>query len=141
MDFIKSYCEEQTAGAGAEFAKRLQTGDVVCLNGELGSGKSVFARGIARGIGIKSDVTSPTFTIVNEYFTGRTPLYHFDAYRLSGDGDAPWLDEYFGSGGICVIEWSENITHLLPKRYYTVTIERDYNNTDYRSIKIEHIGD
>ena len=138
MDFFNSYSEGETQTLGAEFAQRLQTGDVVCLNGELGSGKSVFARGIARGIGITDDVTSPTFTLINEYYSGKIPLYHIDAYRLDGSADLG-LEEYFSSDGVCVIEWSQNITGVLPENYYNITIERDLDVGDeYRRIGIEH---
>lgn len=109
------------------------------LIGEPGAGKSVFVRGMAEELCIKEYITSPTFTIVNEYESGVIPLYHFDAYRLvCGDAEESGFDEYFYRGGICAVEWPENIDEIIPDGSYTVRIERDLNiSDDYRIITIE----
>lgn len=105
---------EQTERFGEELAKSLKEGDIIAMDGDLGAGKTCMTRGIARGLGVTSHVSSPTFTLVNEYEGGRLMLYHFDTYRLEGEDDfiASGLDEYFGKG-VCVIEWSEVIEGLL----------------------------
>lgn len=87
---------------------------IICLNGELGSGKTVFAKGIASALGIKENVTSPTFTIIKEY-DGELPLYHMDVYRLDGNTEGVGIEEYFNKGGIVVIEWADTIKDILPK--------------------------
>ena len=106
--------EDETERFGEEFAKGLTEGDIIAMDGDLGAGKTCMTRGIARGLGVTSHVSSPTFTLVNEYEGGRLMLYHFDTYRLSGEDDfiASGLDEYFGRG-VCVVEWSENLGDLL----------------------------
>ena len=99
----------------AAFVKLLRPGTVIAFRGDLGAGKTAFTRGIARGLGITDPVTSPTYTIVNEYLTGRIPLFHFDMYRLhSADDlfDIGW-DDYLERGGICAVEWSENVADAL----------------------------
>lgn len=87
---------------------------IICLNGELGSGKTVFTKGIANALGIKESITSPTFTIIKEY-DGELPLYHMDVYRLDGNTDGVGIEEYFDKGGVVVIEWAETIKDILPK--------------------------
>ena len=89
---------------------------VICLDGELGSGKTMFAKGIATALGIQEIITSPTFTIIKEY-SGELPLYHMDVYRLDGNTDGVGIEEYFEKGGIVVIEWSSTIKDILPKEY------------------------
>ncbi len=106
---------EQTEALGAALAQRLTPGDTVAFFGDLGAGKTAFVRGMARGLGIRERVTSPTYTVVNEYHSGRTPLFHFDLYRLSGPDDLfdiGWED-YLERGGICAVEWSERAEALL----------------------------
>lgn len=88
---------------------------IICLTGELGSGKTVFTKGIAQALGIEDNVTSPTFSIIKEYETGEIPLYHMDVYRLDGNTDGVNIEEYFTKGGIVVIEWAETIKDILPK--------------------------
>jgi tRNA threonylcarbamoyladenosine biosynthesis protein TsaE len=109
---------EETVRAGARLARRLKKGDVVALIGELGSGKTVFAKGIAKGLGVKEAryVNSPTFVIIKEY-AGRMPLYHFDMYRLdrAHSLDSLGLEEYFYGDGVTVIEWADKIRTLLPR--------------------------
>ena len=106
---------EETEALGARLAEHLRPGDVVAFYGDLGAGKTAFTRGLARGLGIKEPVTSPTYTIVNEYLSGRMPLFHFDMYRLgSADElfDIGWED-YLERGGVCAVEWSENVEEAL----------------------------
>lgn len=88
---------------------------VICLNGELGSGKTVFTKGIANALGIEENITSPTYTIIKEYLSGEMPLFHMDVYRLDGNTDGIGIEEYFKAGGIVVIEWAETIEDILPK--------------------------
>ena len=117
------YCSnsaEETEALGAELAVRLRPGDVVAYTGDLGAGKTAFTRGIARGLGIPEGVTSPTFTIVNEYEGGRLPLFHFDLYRL---GDPEELFD-IGWGGVCAVEWSENVADALEDEPIRVDIRR-----------------
>ena len=123
------YCSNsvaETEELGAQLAARLRPGDVVAYTGDLGAGKTAFTRGIARGLGIPERVTSPTFTIVNEYEGGRLPLFHFDLYRL-GDPeelfDIGWKD-YLARGGVCAVEWSENVAGALEDEPIRVDIRR-----------------
>ena len=88
---------------------------IICLDGELGSGKTVFTKGIAQALGIEESITSPTFTIIKEYLTGELPLYHMDVYRLDGNADGVGIEEYYNKGGIVVIEWAKTIKDILPE--------------------------
>lgn len=88
---------------------------IICLDGELGSGKTVFTKGLANGLGIEENITSPTFTIIKEYLYGELPLYHMDVYRLDGNTDGIGIEEYFKKGGVVVIEWSKTIKDILPE--------------------------
>lgn len=117
--------EKETETVASELAKTLEPGSVVCMYGDLGAGKTAFARGIAAGLGINEPVTSPTFTIINEY-EGALPLYHFDVYRAGGsEGMAETgFDEYFYGDGVCVVEWAELIEDILPDDTIDVTIKR-----------------
>lgn len=114
MQFI-THSPEETEKIGAALAKKLKPGTVIAYRGDLGAGKTAFTRGLARGLGYLDAVTSPTYTIVNEYLGGRLPLFHFDMYRLpSADDlwDIGWVD-YLDRGGICAVEWSENVAEAL----------------------------
>ena len=127
---------EQTEKIGSALAKILSPGTVIAYRGDLGAGKTAFTRGLARGLGISDPVTSPTYTIVNEYLGGRMPLFHFDMYRLhSADDlwDIGWED-YLERGGVCAVEWSENVADALEDAI-TVTIEK--LGADTRRITIE----
>ena len=126
---FKTTSPEQTEKFGYELAKSFVGGDVIALTGDLGAGKTCLTRGIARGLGSTSHVSSPTFTIVNEYDGGRLMLFHFDTYRLSGPDDflMSGLDEYFYRDGVCVIEWSDIIEELLPQDTIRMTITGDGN--------------
>jgi len=116
---------DETIGIGAALAKRLKAGDVVALIGDLGSGKTVLTKGIARGLGVKDVryVNSPTFVIIKEY-KGKLPLYHFDLYRLDHSSviDAENFEEYFYGGGVTVVEWADKIRRLLPKKHIEVRL-------------------
>ena len=115
----------ETEALGEALGKQLQPGTVLAYRGDLGAGKTAFTRGLARGLGILDPVTSPTYTIVNEYLSGRLPLFHFDMYRLrSADDlfDIGW-DDYLERGGVCAVEWSENVEEALEDPI-TVTIEK-----------------
>ena len=109
---------EQTELLGKKLAELLRPGDVIAYYGDLGAGKTAFTRGLAAGLGIREAVTSPTYTIVNEYLSGRMPLFHFDMYRLSSSEelfDIGWED-YLARGGVCAVEWSENVADALHGR-------------------------
>lgn len=88
---------------------------IICLDGELGSGKTVFTKGIANALGIEENITSPTYTIIKEYLSGEMPLFHMDVYRLDGNTDGLGIEEYFKKGGIVVIEWAKTIENILPE--------------------------
>ena len=131
----------ETEELGEKLAKCLSPGDIVAYLGDLGAGKTAFTRGLARGLGCTGRVTSPTFTIVNEY-EGPTPLFHFDMYRLSDSDelfDIGWED-YLARGGICAVEWSERITDALPEEIITVTICRCAEDDEWRRITIEGVA-
>ena len=119
---------KQTEEFGFEYAKTLKSGDVVVLNGEMGAGKTVFAKGVARGLGVKDEVLSPTYAYMNDY-GGK--LYHFDCYRLQSGAQAEALGlcDYFYADGVCLIEWAQNIAEVLPENVKTVTIEKTGDNT------------
>ncbi|MCU0641255.1 MAG: tRNA (adenosine(37)-N6)-threonylcarbamoyltransferase complex ATPase subunit type 1 TsaE [Candidatus Margulisbacteria bacterium] len=120
---------EETVELGRRIGAVLKANDVVALTGELGAGKTTLIQGIARGLGVKDHVTSPTFIIINEY-QGRLPLYHIDLYRLDDVKliEELGIDEYFAKGGICVIEWAEKLAGLLPAGAATITIESQGEN-------------
>lgn len=137
---FESFTPEDTFTIGKKLAETVRPGEIYTLNGELGVGKTVFTKGLAAGLGIKEPVTSPTFTILQEYESGRLPLYHFDVYRI---GDPEEMDEigyedYFYGRGICLIEWAELIEELIPEEAFAVYIEKDLDKgLDYRRIRIE----
>ena len=112
---ITTNSELETIELAQNFESEKFENMVICLDGELGSGKTVFTKGIANALGIDESITSPTFTIIKEYTTGEMPLYHMDVYRLDGNTDGVGIEEYFTKGGIVVIEWSNTIKDILPK--------------------------
>ena len=137
MEYL-SHNERETEALGAALAARLRPGDVVAYLGDLGAGKTAFTRGLARGLGYAGRVTSPTFTIVNEY-EGPVPLFHFDMYRLGGEEDLfdiGWED-YLDRGGVCAVEWSERAEAALPRETVWVSIRRCAESEDWRRITIE----
>ena len=124
MEFL-THSPEETEKTGAELARTLSPGAVIAFRGDLGTGKTAFTRGLARGLGCRETVTSPTYTIVNEYLSGRMPLFHFDMYRLSSSDelfDIGWED-YLERGGVCAVEWSENVADAMEDAI-VVTIEK-----------------
>ena len=135
MDFI-THSPEETEKIGEALAKSLQPGTILAYRGDLGAGKTAFTRGLARGLGCKETVTSPTYTIVNEYLGGRLPLFHFDMYRLASSDDL-WdigWEDYLDREGVCAVEWSENVADAM-ENAVTVTIEKLGETT--RRITIE----
>ena len=112
---FETHSPEETEALGQRLAEQLKPGDVVAFFGDLGAGKTAFTRGLARGLGVREPVTSPTYTIVNEYLSGSMPLFHFDMYRLGSAEelfDIGWED-YLSRGGVCAVEWSENVADAL----------------------------
>lgn len=133
MEFVTS-SERETEELGARLAEKLKPGAVVAFTGDLGAGKTAFTRGLARGLGIAGRITSPTFTIVNEYEGGRLPLFHFDMYRLGSPDelfDIGWED-YLARRGVCAVEWSENVSDALEEDVISVEIRR--GETDSRRV-------
>ena len=126
----------QTEAVGEALAKVLHPGTVIAYRGDLGAGKTAFTRGLARGLGCDDMVTSPTYTIVNEYLSGRLPLFHFDMYRLRSAEDL-WdigWEDYLDRGGVCAVEWSENVEEAL-ESFLLINIEK--TGEDTRRITIE----
>ena len=124
MEFI-THSPAETEAVGAALGKILQPGVILAYRGDLGAGKTAFTRGLAQGLGCREIVTSPTYTIVNEYLTGRLPLFHFDMYRLASSDDL-WdigWEDYLERGGVCAVEWSENVEDAMEDAIY-VTIEK-----------------
>ena len=142
MEYITNSPEE-TEAVGAALGRVLTPGSVVAYRGDLGAGKTAFTRGLARGLGCTDTVTSPTYTIVNEYLSGRIPLFHFDMYRLRSSDDL-WdigWEDYLERGGVCAVEWSENVADAM-ENAVTVNLEKLGENT--RRITIEggeHLAD
>lgn len=135
-----SYGPEETYHIAKELGEQAKPGDVICLNGDLGVGKTLFSQGFAKGLGIEDSVNSPTFTIVQEYDEGRLPLYHFDVYRISDpeEMEEVGFSEMVYGEGVCLIEWASLIADILPEEYITVTIEKDLEKGfDYRCIRVE----
>ena len=135
---ITTHSADETQALGQRLAKRILPGDVIAYFGDLGAGKTALTRGIAQGLGVTDLVTSPTYTIVNEYLTGRIPLFHFDMYRLGSSDelfDIGWED-YLARGGVCAVEWSENVEDALRDAIH-ITIEKDPLEPDTRRITIE----
>ena len=127
---------EQTEAVGAALGNILKPGTILAYRGDLGAGKTAFTRGLARGLGYHDPVTSPTYTIVNEYLGGRLPLFHFDMYRLASSDDL-WdigWEDYLERGGICAVEWSENVDDAMENAVY-ITIHKTGEET--RRIEIE----
>ena len=138
MDIYISKSEQDTINFAKDFASKLNKGDIVVLSGELGSGKTKFVQGILEYFGLADEISSPTFTIVNEYSKDDTNIYHFDVYRLA-DTDEFYVmggDEYF-QNGICLIEWGEMIESILPKHYTKIIFKKNDDNPEYRKLLIE----
>ena len=140
---IESFSEKETERIGFDFGKKAKSGDIFCLSGDLGVGKTVFTRGFAKGLEVEEEyITSPTFTIINEY-DGRLKLYHFDVYRIGSleeMHDTGYEDCFFGVG-VCLIEWGELIKDIIPENAVWITIEKDFNKGfDYRKIMFNEVS-
>ena len=122
--------ETDTRALGAKLSAQMEPGQVYALIGDLGTGKTTLAKAVARGLGVTETLTSPTFTIVQEYETGRLPLYHFDVYRVNDEDELfeVGLEDYFHKGGVCLIEWADLIEDLLPEG--TVTVRLAYGEEE-----------
>ncbi|MBP3468416.1 MAG: tRNA (adenosine(37)-N6)-threonylcarbamoyltransferase complex ATPase subunit type 1 TsaE [Lachnospiraceae bacterium] len=142
MFVIETTNQKETLTVGEQLGKKAERGTVICVDGDLGVGKTVLAQGIAKGLGVNEPVVSPTFTIVQEYHDGRIPFYHFDVYRIE-DPDEMYeigFEEYFYGDGVCMVEWSELIAELLPPESIHITIRKDLKQgPDHRMITIEGI--
>ncbi len=138
---ITSADVEQTRAWGKQLGTLLERGDVIALQGDLGAGKTNFTQGIAHGLGIAEDVNSPTFILANEYFSGRLPLYHIDAYRVAdaAEADAFGLDDYLNSDGVTVIEWAERVRDALPTDALWVVFE--YRGENERALEFRASGE
>ncbi|MBR4015553.1 MAG: tRNA (adenosine(37)-N6)-threonylcarbamoyltransferase complex ATPase subunit type 1 TsaE [Anaerotignum sp.] len=135
---IESFAPNETEAFGEKLGQAAQPGQIYCLSGDLGVGKTVFTKGFAKGLGVTEVVTSPTFTILNEY-PGRLPLYHFDVYRISDEEemDDTGYEDYFYGQGVCLVEWAELIENLIPQNAIWITVEKDYTKSeDYRRITL-----
>ncbi len=135
----ETFCPEETFAFGKRLGEQAGPGEIFCLDGELGTGKTVFTQGFAAGLGITEPVNSPTFTIVQIYEEGRLPLYHFDVYRI---GDPSEMDEvgcedcFFGEG-VCLVEWASLIEELIPEGALWIRLEKDFGQgDDYRRITV-----
>jgi tRNA threonylcarbamoyladenosine biosynthesis protein TsaE len=126
---LKSNSEQETHAIGYKLGTLLKKGDVVCLDGDLGVGKTVFTKGIALGLQVEEYVTSPTFTLIHEYL-GRLPLYHFDVYRINSIEEMEDLgyEEYFYGSGVCIVEWASKIKELIPEEHLWIDIKRKGDN-------------
>ncbi len=143
MEIVESFSPEDTFALGVRIGEGAEPGQIYMLNGDLGVGKTVFTQGLAAGLQIREPVSSPTFTILQEYDSGRLPLYHFDVYRLGDTEELEEIgcDDYFFGNGVCLVEWAERIREWIPDGAMTVTIEKDLEKGfDYRKIIIEGMG-
>ena len=131
MQTVFAVTREDTQRLGRQVSEKLRAGDVLLLSGRMGAGKSEFARGVARGLGITSAVPSPSFTILNVYDEGRVPLYHFDWYRVGDESELTdmGLEEYIGGDGVCLIEWHERAEDLLPETCLEVLLSPQEDGT------------
>ena len=141
MNKFISKSEQDTINFAENFANQLHKKDIIVLSGDLGSGKTKFVQGILKHFGLENEISSPTFTIVNEYNANICPIYHFDVYRLAD------IDEFYAMGGeeyfengICLIEWGEIIKDALPSNYIKITFSKNDDNDDYRELNIERIS-
>ena len=140
MNKFISKSEQDTINFAENFASQLHKKDIVVLSGDLGSGKTKFVQGVLKHFGLENEISSPTFTIVNEYNADICPIYHFDVYRLAD------IDEFYAMGGeeyfengICLIEWGEIIEDALPSNYIKITFSKNEENNEYRELNVERI--
>ncbi|WP_055071455.1 tRNA (adenosine(37)-N6)-threonylcarbamoyltransferase complex ATPase subunit type 1 TsaE [Clostridium massiliamazoniense] len=142
MEFIVSTIEE-TLNIGKQVGSLAKSGDIICLTGDLGTGKTHMSKGIAEGLGITEHITSPTFNIVNEYHSGRLNLYHFDVYRVNDPDEiyAIGFDEYIFGNGVSLIEWANYIEEIIPNEYLYINIKKiPEKGENFRKITIEAFG-
>lgn len=140
MRVVGSQSAEDTYRIASKMGEEAKEGEVVTLTGDLGTGKTVFAKGFAAGLGVKEHVSSPTYTIVQQYDDGRLPLYHFDVYRIGdiSEMDETGYDDCISGDGVTLIEWAEMIEDIIPERAVRVKIEKEPSKgSDYRRIEIE----
>ena len=138
---IDSYSAEDTFQLGVSLGKQARSGEIYCLSGDLGVGKTVFTQGFAKGLGVTDSVNSPTFTIVQEYMGRNLPFYHFDVYRIADVEEMEEIgyEEYFYGKGVCLIEWAELIEELLPEDRINIRIRKKLEKGfDYREITVKH---
>lgn len=138
----ETFSPQETFAFAEQMARQATAGDVYTLIGDLGVGKTVFTQGIARGLGITEPISSPTFTIVQEYESGRLPFYHFDVYRIGApeEMDEIGFEDYVYGEGVTMIEWANLIQEILPEHYTQITIEKDLaKGFDYRRITVEEV--
>ena len=136
---IETNTPQETFCVGKKIGENARPGQIYTLTGDLGGGKTVFTQGVAAGLGITEPISSPTFTIIQEYETGRLPLYHFDVYRIGDIEEMEEIgyDDYFFGKGICLIEWANLIEEILPENLIQITIEKDLEKGfDYRRITV-----
>ena len=132
---------DETINVGMQIGQLAQPGMVILLDGDLGAGKTTFTKGVARALGIKRYVKSPTFTLIREYPEGRIPLYHMDVYRLEdGGADDLGLEEYFDGDGLSIVEWSQYVAHLLPDDYLVIHFDKDAHNDNQRLLRSKAHG-
>ena len=139
---IETFSPQETFAFAEQMARKATAGDVYTLIGDLGVGKTVFTQGIARGLGITEPISSPTFTIVQEYESGRLPFYHFAVYRIGApeEMDEIGFEDYVYGEGVTMIEWANLIQEILPEHYTQITIEKDLaKGFDYRRITVEEV--
>lgn len=138
-----SFSPQDTFDIAKKIGEQAKAGEVYCLNGDLGVGKTLFSQGFAKGLRVEDSVNSPTFTIVQEYNDGRLPLYHFDVYRIEEPEEMEevgFSDMVYGDG-VCLIEWANLIQDILPKQHTVITIEKNLEKGfDYRLVRVEQIG-
>ena len=141
MDYkVTTYSEEETIELAQNFESEKFPNMVICLRGDLGCGKTVFTKGFAQAMGIKEEVTSPTFNIIKEYLSGELPLYHMDVYRIDGKVDELGIEEYFTKGGVTIIEWADMIEDYLPEDRLEIKIKHSSEDEDKRIITITPYG-
>lgn len=141
MDYkITTYSEEETIELAQNIESEKFPNMVICLRGDLGTGKTIFTKGFAQALEVTEEVTSPTFTIIKEYTSGELPLYHMDVYRLDGNVDNLGIDEYFSKGGITIIEWADMIEDYLPSKRLDIKIKSSSEDEDKRIITISPHG-
>jgi len=139
MSYYESISEEQTLEIGYQIGRNAKAKEIYCLIGDLGVGKTIFAKGFAKGIGIEASITSPTFTIIQEY-EGEMPLYHFDMYRIEDSDELEMIgyEDYFFGQGVCLVEWANNVSEVIPKEAKWIFIEKDLTKGfDFRKITIK----